>query len=230
MPTAPPGTPAVREIAQRLGPNHRMTVMSGAGVSAASGIPTFRGPGGVWGIHRAEDLATPEGFARDPVLVWEWYDWRRQQVAAARPNPAHDVLARWSRNSDHFTLITQNVDGLHERAGARDVVRFHGSIWELRCWNTCTSRVAGLYGIPPVLSSGGGSAGTTRVCVPVGPLSETSYCQLRGSAPPEIFQLDARSNVHAPGSVNMHDGDVLAHDAQVEPDTAQEIGIDDFML
>ena len=139
MPTTP-GTPAVRELARRLRPNHRITAMSGAGVSAASGIPTFRGPGGMWGAHRAEDLATPEGFARDPVLVWKWYDWRRQQVAAARPNPAHDVLAGWSRSWDHFTLITQNVDGLHERAGARDVVRFHGSIWELRCWNTCTSR------------------------------------------------------------------------------------------
>ena len=91
----------------------------------------------MWRSHRAEDLATADGFERDPALVWEWYDWRRQQAAAARPNPAHDIVAQWSRSWDHLTLITQNVDGLHERAGARGVVRFHGSIWQLRCWNRC---------------------------------------------------------------------------------------------
>ena len=111
--------------------------MSGAGVSAASGIPTFRGPGGLWRTHRPEQLATPQAFRRDPSLVWEWYDWRRQQVAVCQPNRAHEVLAAWSRQYEGFTLITQNVDGLHERAGTADVVRFHGSIWELGCWDGC---------------------------------------------------------------------------------------------
>ena len=111
--------------------------MSGAGVSAASGIPTFRGPGGLWRTHRPEQLATPQAFRRDPSLVWEWYDWRRQQVAGCQPNRAHEVLAAWSRQYEGFTLVTQNVDGLHERAGTADVVRFHGSIWELGCWDGC---------------------------------------------------------------------------------------------
>ena len=110
--------------------------MTGAGVSAASGVPTFRGPDGLWRRYRPEELATPEAFARDPALVWEWYAWRRETVAACRPNAAHDVLARWSQR-DGFRLITQNVDDLHVRAGTRDLVRLHGSLWELKCFNGC---------------------------------------------------------------------------------------------
>ena len=110
--------------------------MTGAGVSAASGVPTFRGPDGLWRSYRPEDLATPDAFARDPSLVWEWYAWRRQKVAACRPNAAHDVLARWSQR-DGFHLITQNVDDLHIRAGTRSLVRLHGSLWELKCFNGC---------------------------------------------------------------------------------------------
>ncbi|HEU5248533.1 MAG TPA: NAD-dependent deacylase, partial [Thermoanaerobaculia bacterium] len=109
----------------------------GAGVSAASGVPTFRGADGLWSSFRVEDLATPEAFARDPRLVWEWYAWRRELLAACRPNRAHEVLAAWSRRYPRFTLITQNVDGLHERAGTKNVVRFHGSLWDLGCWEQC---------------------------------------------------------------------------------------------
>lgn len=114
-------------------------MLSGAGVSAASGVPTFRGPGGLWKNFQPEALATPQAFARDPRLVWEWYDWRRQAIAQSQPNAAHDVLASWSKRFPNFTLITQNVDGLHERAGARDVVRLHGSIWEVLCWRGCAA-------------------------------------------------------------------------------------------
>ncbi len=117
----------------------RITVLTGAGVSAASGVPTFRGAGGLWKTYRPEQLATPEAFARDPRLVWEWYDWRRQRVASCEPNPAHHVLAAWTRRFPHLTLITQNVDGLHERAGATRVLRMHGSIWEVGCWHGCAS-------------------------------------------------------------------------------------------
>jgi NAD-dependent deacetylase len=106
---------ALERLAARLDAARRITALTGAGVSAASGIPTFRGPGGFWRTLRAEDLATPGAFARDPRLVWEWYDWRRTAVAACEPNPAHHVLAAWMAR-DGFTLITQNVDGLHERA------------------------------------------------------------------------------------------------------------------
>ena len=118
-------------LVNQLTPNARVTVLTGAGVSAASGVPTFRGAEGLWKQHRAEHLATPEAFARDPRLVWEWYDWRRQRIAACRPNGAHEVLAAWSERYTNFTLITQNVDGLHERAGTRRMLRMHGSIWEV---------------------------------------------------------------------------------------------------
>ena len=125
-------------LAARLsGPRTRLTVLTGAGVSAASGVPTFRRPGGLWRDFRPEELATPEAFARDPKTVWEWYDWRRQLVARCRPNRAHEVLALWSRRYPSFALITQNVDGLHERAGTENVVRFHGSLWEVSCWEAC---------------------------------------------------------------------------------------------
>jgi NAD-dependent deacetylase len=82
-------------------------------------------------------LATPQAFQQDPKLVWEWYDWRRRILSTKRPNRAHDVLAAWSRRYPNFTLITQNVDGLHEKAGTQNVIRFHGSIWEVGCWQNC---------------------------------------------------------------------------------------------
>ncbi len=127
----------LRALARRLSPAARITVLTGAGVSAASGVPTFRGPGGLWKDFRPEDLATPEAFARDPRTVWEWYDWRRQLVARCRPNRAHEVLALWSLRYGSFALVTQNVDGLHERAGTKNVIRFHGSLWEVSCWDGC---------------------------------------------------------------------------------------------
>jgi NAD-dependent deacetylase len=138
----------VEALASRLTPAARITVLTGAGVSAASGVPTFRGAGGLWKNFRPESLATAEAFARDPRLVWEWYAWRRSLIAACKPNAAHYVLAGWSRRFPHFTLITQNVDGLHEaafadtagrEAGPADVIRLHGSIWEVRCWEQCAT-------------------------------------------------------------------------------------------
>lgn len=168
---------ALDEVAARLKSAPRITVLTGAGVSAASGVPTFRGPGGLWRNFRAEDLATPEAFAHHPRLVWEWYDWRRTLIAACAPNAAHQVLAAWAAR-EGFTLITQNVDGLHERAiemagqGVRlkpdtttarpsgvasgfspPLLRMHGSIWELRCTGRCGAvwedRTAPLPELPP---------------------------------------------------------------------------------
>lgn len=120
-----------------LAASRALFVLTGAGVSAESGVPTFRGAGGYWRTHRAEDLATPEAFARDPRLVWDWYLERRNTVARCEPNPAHRSLAEWARLS-RGTLVTQNVDGLHERAGHPDVIRFHGSMWTNLC-NVCRS-------------------------------------------------------------------------------------------
>jgi NAD-dependent deacetylase len=123
-------------VGRRLASAHRITVVTGAGVSAASGVPTFRGAGGLWRNRQAQQLATPEAFAEDPGLVWEWYAWRRQVIAGCTPNAAHEAIARWSERPG-FTLVTQNVDGLHERAGTRNVIRYHGSIWTLKCWADC---------------------------------------------------------------------------------------------
>ena len=120
-------------------------------------------PASEWKL-RPEDLATPQAFGRDPRLVWEWYDWRPALIAGCHPNAAHDVLASWSRRGG-FTLITENVDGLHERAGTRNVIRFHGSIWEMRCTLACApsgaaweDRRAPLPQIPPSCPQCGGLA------------------------------------------------------------------------
>jgi NAD-dependent deacetylase len=126
----------LEDTAARLREARRITVVTGAGVSAASGVPTFRGAGGLWRNYPAHQLATPEAFARDPALVWEWYAWRRQVIAGCEPNAAHHVIARWSERPG-FTLVTQNVDGLHERAGTKNVIRYHGSIWTLKCSAGC---------------------------------------------------------------------------------------------
>jgi NAD-dependent deacetylase len=129
--------PDIDQAVDALRRARKITALTGAGVSAASGIPTFRGPDGLWKKVRPETLATAEAFERDPKLVWEWYDWRRQVIRDAKPNAAHEVLARWTRELAGFTLITQNVDGLHERASAERLIRLHGSIWHVRCWQPC---------------------------------------------------------------------------------------------
>jgi NAD-dependent deacetylase len=135
-----------------------VAVLTGAGVSAESGIPTFRGAGGLWRNYKPEDLATPEAFARDPRLVWEWYNWRRELIARAAPNAAHLALAQLEIRKPQFTLITQNVDGLHDRAGSRRILKLHGDIWRMRC-TVCGAnwpdRRAPLPRIPPHCQCGG---------------------------------------------------------------------------
>jgi NAD-dependent deacetylase len=110
-----------------------LAVLTGAGISADSGVPTFRGADGLWRNFRAEDLATPEAFERDPRLVWEWYNWRRELIATKTPNPAHAALAELERRRPEFWLITQNVDGLHRAAGSEKLSEIHGNIWKVRC-------------------------------------------------------------------------------------------------
>src|SRR6185295_12076365 len=115
--------------------NMRVLVLTGAGVSAESGIPTFRGKDGYWRNLDPTKLATPEAFARDPQLVWDWYRERRQRIRNARPNAAHEAIARLAQHADEFLLVTQNVDDLHTRAGvaAEKTVRIHGDIFVTRC-------------------------------------------------------------------------------------------------
>lgn len=135
-----------------------VVVLTGAGISAESGVPTFRGAEGLWRTFRPEDLATPEAFARNPTLVWEWYDWRRQRIANCRPNPAHRVLVEMEAALPDFTLVTQNVDGLHQAAGSRRVLELHGNIWRVRC-TRCgrvgENRRVPLPEIPPRCTCGG---------------------------------------------------------------------------
>jgi NAD-dependent deacetylase len=112
-----------------------VAVLTGSGLSAESGVPTFRdAQSGLWSRFKPEDLATPEAFQRDPKLVWEWYAWRRERIAAVQPNGGHLALAELERRAPEFTLITQNVDGLHQRAGSRNVIELHGNITRVKCF------------------------------------------------------------------------------------------------
>ncbi len=142
---------------EKLRSAKRVTVLTGAGVSAESGVPTFRGENGLWKNYRPEELATPEAFHQNPVLVWEWYDWRRSLIAPLSPNPAHGVIARMEKHFTDFTLITQNIDGLHHRAGNRNIIELHGNIWKVRCTKEETvteNNEVPLSHCPPVCSCG----------------------------------------------------------------------------
>jgi NAD-dependent deacetylase len=123
----------LREAARALSAARSVAVLTGAGISAESGVPTFRGADGLWNRFRAEDLATLDAFDRNPALVWKWYRWRRQLMAKVSPNAGHEALARLEARFAVFTLVTQNIDGLHTLAGSRQVIEIHGSIWRDRC-------------------------------------------------------------------------------------------------
>ncbi|HET7270408.1 MAG TPA: NAD-dependent deacylase [Rubrobacter sp.] len=128
VPDLPPGlTDALRSAGHTV-------VLTGSGVSAESGVPTFReAQTGLWERFDPQELATPEAFGRDPKLVWDWYAWRRKLVAEASPNPGHAAIAEMERLFSDFTLITQNVDGLHQRAGSGEVIELHGNILRTKC-------------------------------------------------------------------------------------------------
>ena len=143
---------AIRLAAELLRDAQRVVAFTGAGVSAESGVPTFRGAGGLWEGRPVEEVASPQGFFANPAHVWRFYDGRRQNLTKVAPNAAHMVLARWQERFGSFTLATQNVDGLHQGAGSRDVLELHGSIWTIRCSNCERERVdrtAPLPEIPP---------------------------------------------------------------------------------
>jgi len=124
------------ELLRRLSAAKTVAVLTGAGVSAESGVPTFRdAQTGLWAKYKPEELATPRAFRSNPRLVWEWYEWRRKLVANAEPNPAHVALAEMETLFPHFHLITQNVDGLHQRAGSRNVIELHGNITRTKCFD-----------------------------------------------------------------------------------------------
>ncbi len=124
------------ELGRRLGSASRVVVFTGAGVSAESGLGTFRGPGGLWEQFRPEELATPEAFARRPETVWRWYVERFRWMAAAEPNPGHRAIASWRELFPSLVVVTQNIDRLHQRAGSVGVLELHGTLWVARC-NRC---------------------------------------------------------------------------------------------
>jgi NAD-dependent deacetylase len=137
---------ALQEIKDRLVKAKSVTVLTGAGISADSGVPTFRGADGLWKNYRAEELASPEAFERDPKLVWEWYNWRRELISTKSPNAAHIALVELEKQIDRFWLITQNVDGLHPAAGSKKLSEIHGNIWKVRCADC--GRVEGNHDVP----------------------------------------------------------------------------------
>lgn len=121
------------EAIQRLRGAKRLAILTGAGVSAESGVPTFRGKDGLWKNHQPQQLATPQAFEKDPELVWDWYHWRRKVVLEVLPNPAHYAIAELEKRVPDFTLITQNVDRLHLRAGSERILEIHGDLHHARC-------------------------------------------------------------------------------------------------
>ncbi|MBM4068016.1 MAG: NAD-dependent deacylase [Planctomycetes bacterium] len=133
-------SPDLNQAADMVRAAGRLAVLTGAGISAESGLATFRGAGGLWAGQRIEDVATPQAFARDPQQVWRFYNARRAGLATVRPNPGHVALvALEDRLGPSFTLVTQNVDGLHQAAGSRNVLEIHGSIRRVRC-TACHAR------------------------------------------------------------------------------------------
>ena len=149
------------ELKERFREAWAVVVLTGAGVSAESGVPTFRGGGGapVWKGMPVEKIATPEMLRADPVTFWEWYAYRREVIERAEPNPAHRAIAAWEEYFERLTVITQNVDELHQRAGSHAVVELHGSLWRVRCLQCgvrSEDRRVPLPEIPPRCPSCGG--------------------------------------------------------------------------
>jgi NAD-dependent deacetylase len=128
---------AINEAAKLIKESQTIAVLTGAGVSKESGVPTFRDAmEGLWAKYDPQQLATPQAFNANPKLVWDWYEWRREMVAQARPNAGHFALAQLETMKD-LTIITQNVDDLHEQAGSRDVIHLHGNIASHKCFRNC---------------------------------------------------------------------------------------------
>jgi NAD-dependent deacetylase len=148
---AAPFEGTIRTLARELSAASAVTVLTGSGISAESGVPTFReAQTGLWARYDPQELATPEAFERNPRLVWEWYEWRRGLVSAAEPNAGHRALANLERLVPSLRLLTQNVDGLHQRAGSGAVVELHGNITRSKCAAQGTvEESSGEYGIPP---------------------------------------------------------------------------------
>ncbi|MEO6324563.1 MAG: NAD-dependent deacylase [Thermoanaerobaculia bacterium] len=180
-----------------------LTVLTGAGVSAESGLPTFRGAGGIWEGHRAEELATEDAFRRDPVKVWRFYEWRREATLKAQPNDAHLALARLQRLLPRMTLLTQNVDGLHQAAGQKDLVELHGSILRTRCTVEGTIRPTPegpFASLPPKCGACGGLLRPSVVWFGEALAADTWRAAEKAALESAVFLVVGTSSVVAPAS------------------------------
>jgi NAD-dependent deacetylase len=176
----PPG------LCQKLAAARSVTVLTGAGVSAESGVPTFRdAQTGLWAKFRPEELATPRAFRRNPRLVWEWYEWRRKLLSGAKPNPAHLALADMEAIFPQFQLVTQNVDGLHQRAGSRKVIELHGNISRTKCFDEGT-----------LVSSWKDTGDVPPKCPDCGGLLRPDVVWFEESLPEKEMQLAAHASTH----------------------------------
>lgn len=155
MPKSKSFSPALQE---KLRSAQKVVVLSGAGVSAESGISTFRDKDGLWEKFKPEDLATPSAFERNPKLVWEWYEFRRQKIKSVKPNPAHLALAQMEKFFPQFLLVTQNVDNLHQKAGSKKLLELHGNISRNKCFvceKISTQNNFNSKTVPPLCKCGG---------------------------------------------------------------------------
>jgi NAD-dependent deacetylase len=143
-------TTGLQLLKDKIAQCHDLAILTGAGISAESGVPTFRGEDGLWRQYRAVDLATPQAFGRDPRLVWEFYQWRRRLLQPLRPNPAHAALAAMEQRLLKVTVITQNIDGLHAMSGSKNIIELHGNIWYVRCTGCNQVRENRELDLPPL--------------------------------------------------------------------------------
>ncbi len=207
--------PAFHALLQKA---RRIVVFTGAGVSAESGIPTFRDVQvGLWQRFRPQDLATPEGFLRNPALVYGWYEWRRAKVAAAAPNAAHRAIAEWGRTRD-IAVITQNVDDLHERAGSTKVVHLHGSIFRARCFDCMAP-----YELPPPHAADNGDAMEPPRCAQCGGMIRPGVVWFNEYLPQAEWQ-EAESRCKAADLLICIGTSGLVHPAAGLPKTAAQNG------
>jgi NAD-dependent deacetylase len=175
------------ELVETLRTAQRVTVLTGAGISAESGLPTFRDPmTGLWEKYRPEDLATPQAFRRNPRLVWEWYAWRRELVSQATPNAGHRALVTIEQHIPEFTLVTQNVDSLHQQAGSQCVIELHGNIRRTKCFDENV-----------VVENQEESAEVPPRCPRCGGMLRPDVVWFGESLPAQAFQTAVEAAVHA---------------------------------
>lgn len=222
------------QLIERLLTAKSVVVLTGAGVSAESGVPTFRdAQTGLWARFKPEELATPRAFLNNPSLVWEWYDWRRKLVASARPNPAHLALVEMEKRLPRFTLITQNVDGLHQRAGSRNVVELHGNIQRTKCFveNIVVSEWPETADVPPKCPRCGGLLRPDVVWFEEAMPEVETELAFRASRECDLFfSIGTSTMVHPAAALP---GEALAHQAtvvEINPDATPFTPRADFVL